>query len=90
MICVPARRDGEIDHLQTPAGLAPVGAGVLADAAVHSLPILGPLLSLVRACGLLPAPSPIPQCPSAALTLTHARSAAKQQPTQPGTLSGHR
>ena len=46
-----ARRDDEIEHLQTPAGLAPVGAGVLADAAVHSLPILGPLLSLVSACG---------------------------------------
>ena len=42
------RRDDEIEHLQTPAGLAPIGAGVLADAAVHSLPVLGPLLSLVR------------------------------------------
>jgi hypothetical protein len=48
------RRDDEIEHLQTPAGLAPIGAGVLADAAAHSLPVLGPLLSLVR----LSAPSP--------------------------------
>lgn len=41
------KRDDEIERLQTPEGLAPLGAALAADAVAHSIPGLGALLSLV-------------------------------------------
>lgn len=37
----------EIKHLQSPEGLAPLGAAVLGDAVAHSIPLVGPLLTLL-------------------------------------------